>query len=76
MKQTKVKIEYFKSWGSNKYYDHMKYESEINIGSTTELLEEAAEKMKSLVSEFHYTVEIEQIDGQAWNKYLILYNNE
>lgn len=77
MNQTKVKIEYFKSWGSNKHYDSIEYESEIPCFDGVKLKEEAAEKMKQFASEFHYTVEVESLekDNHAWNKFIVVSDN-
>ena len=70
MKKTQVKIEYFKNYGGNKFYDSMQYESDIPCWDAVRLKEEAAIKMKQFASEFHYTLEVRE--GDAWNKYLII----
>ena len=74
MAKTHVKLETFKNYGSNKHYESLEYDSMIPCWDAVELKKEA--ELKVPQKDMHYTMEVNALDNEAWNKYLIIKEND
>ena len=68
--KTHVRIDTFKNYGSNKWYDTFEYDSDIECHDAVKLKEEASGLVPS--TSLHFTMEVNSLSSHAWNKYLIL----
>lgn len=68
MYNTKVKIERFKQGG--KFLETLEYHSKIECYETIKLKEEAI-KVFTFLTEEIFTLEVKDLNSEAWNKYLV-----
>lgn len=70
--QTEVKAEWFKTDGSGKSYVSETFFTVLGCWNGPEITNEVKLKYPHYCQNYHYTIEVWQIDGHAWNKYLKL----